>query len=114
MSIEAVRKEQLTVESSKAPTGSMGQKLLISGNAIALRMWNEVPGDGEAKAAAARNYETVGYALEGEAELIIEGKTIRLEPGISWTVPEGKEHTYKIISPFKAIEATHPSARGDG
>lgn len=106
--------DALTVNAEKAPLGSMGQKLLISGNAIALRLWDEAPGDGEQKSAAARSYETVGYVLEGKAELTIEGKTIALNPGVSWTVPEGTEHSYKIIESFKAIEATHPSARGDG
>ncbi|EDX87513.1 conserved hypothetical protein [Synechococcus sp. PCC 7335] len=104
----------LTVDVDKAQTGSMGQKLLVSGNAIAMRLWDEQPGDGEQKQAAARNYETVGYVLSGRAELTIEGKTIMLEPGISWTVPEGTEHSYKILEPFRAVEATHPSARGDG
>lgn len=104
----------LTVDVQSAPIGSMGQKLLISGNALALRLWDEEPGDGELKSAVARPYETLGYVLEGKAELTIEGKTIILEPGISWAVPEGKEHTYRILESFKAIEATHPSARGDG
>jgi quercetin dioxygenase-like cupin family protein len=103
----------LTVNIDQADVGSMGQKLLISGNAIAMRLWDEQPGDGEQKSAAARNYEVVGYVLSGKAELTLEGKTIALEPGTSWTVPEGVEHSYKIIEPFRAIEATHPSARGD-
>ncbi|MEO0646781.1 MAG: cupin domain-containing protein [Cyanobacteria bacterium J06650_10] len=114
MTTQNLNADALTVGVETAPLGSMGQKLLISGNAIALRLWNETPGDAEQKTAAARNYETVGYVLEGKAELIIEGKTISLEPGVSWTVPEGTEHTYKIFEPFKAVEATHPSARGDG
>ncbi len=105
---------ELTVEASQAKTGSMGQKLLISGNAIAMRLWDEQPGDGQQKTAAARNYETVGYVLSGRAELTLDGETIMLEPGTSWTVPEGSEHFYKILEPFRAVEATHPSARGDG
>ncbi len=104
----------LTVSADQAETGSMGQKLLISGNAIAMRLWDEQPGDGEQKAAAARNYETVGYVLSGRAELTLKDKTITLKPGTSWTVPEGAEHSYKILEPFRAVEATHPSARGDG
>jgi len=92
----------------------MGQKLLVSGNAISMRLWDEEPGDGKAKSAVARNYETVGYVLSGRAELTIEGNTISLEPGVSWVVPEGTDHSYKIIETFQAVEATHPSARGDG
>ena len=113
MTTQNLNADALTVGVEEAPAGSMGQKLLISGNAIALRLWDEVPGDGQQKSAAARNYETVGYVLEGKAELTIEENTIRLEPGVSWTVPEGVSHTYRILEPFKAVEATHPSARGD-
>jgi len=105
---------KLMVDTQGAPIGSMGQKLLVSGNAIAMRLWDEDPGEGEAKSAAARNYETVGYVLSGRAELTIERKTLSLEPGVSWVVPEGTEHSYKIIEKFRAVEATHPSARGDG
>lgn len=104
--------EDLALSADRADTGSMGQKLLISGNAIAMRLWDEQPSDGE-KSATARNYEVVGYVLSGRAELTVEGKTIRLEPGMSWTVPEGAKHSYKILAPFRAVEATHPSARGD-
>lgn len=105
---------KLTVDMQEAPTGSMGQKLLVSGNALSMRLWDEEPSDGEAKSAAARNYETVGYVLNGRAELTLGSKTLLLEPGTSWVVPERTEHSYKIIETFRAIEATHPSARGDG
>jgi len=111
---EAIPTAELTVKTSEAPTGSMGQKLLISGNAMALRLWDETPGDAEQKSATARNYETLGYVLEGKAELTIEGETITLTPGMSWAVPEGTAHSYKILEKFQAVEATHPSARGDG
>ncbi len=114
MTIQESTAADLTVDAGQAETGSMGQKLLISGNAIAMRLWDEQPGDGKQKAAVARNYETVGYVLSGRAELTVEGKTITLEPGTSWTVPEGAEHSYKIVEAFRAVEATHPSARGDG
>ena len=114
MTIQESTTEDLTVDAGQAKTGSMGQKLLISGNAIAMRLWDEQPGDGNQKEAAARNYETVGYVLSGRAELTVEGETITLEPGTSWTVPEGAKHSYKILEAFRAVEATHPSARGDG
>ncbi|MEM8505509.1 MAG: cupin domain-containing protein [Cyanobacteria bacterium P01_D01_bin.1] len=103
----------LTVNVDQADTGSMGQKLLVSGNVIAMRLWDEQPGDGEQKPAVARNYEVVGYVLSGRAELTLDGKTIALESGMSWTVPEGVKHSYKITEPFRAVEATHPPARDD-
>ena len=102
----------LTVEKSEADVGDMGQKLLVSGDHISLRLWEEQPGDGESKPMASRSYETVGYVIEGKAELTLADKTIALEPGMSWVVPQEAEHAYKILAPFRAIEATHPPARG--
>jgi mannose-6-phosphate isomerase-like protein (cupin superfamily) len=36
--------------------------------------------------------------------------TLLLEPGDSWIVPRGAHHSYRILEPFSAIEATHPPA----
>jgi len=35
---------------------------------------------------------------------------VLLEPGDCWVVPRHARHTYKILEPFTAIEATHPPA----
>lgn len=103
--------DNLTVKASEATTGENGQKLLISGSAIALRQWNQEPGDATAKPARSSDYETVGYVIQGKAELTVSGQTIMLEPGVSWVVPKGAEHSYKILETFQAVEATHPPAR---
>lgn len=112
MSNRPMQAANVTVSTSNANTGEMGQKLLISGDMIALRLWDEQPGDGTDKTTHTRDYETVGYAIEGRAELTLADKTIVLEPGVSWVVPQGAEHSYRILEPFRAIEATHPPARG--
>ncbi len=112
MNIQSTPDADLTVSTQDAETGNMGQKLLISGDKIALRMWDEAPGDAASKSARSSSYETAGYVIEGRAELTIAGKTIVLEPGISWVVPQGTEHSYKILERFRAIEATNPPARG--
>lgn len=112
MNINSVSPQDLTVSTAEASTGDMGQQLLISGDAIALRLWDEQPADSQDKPVTARSYETAGYVLSGRAELTIEGKTLVLEPGVSWIVPQGTDHTYRILEPFRAIEATHPPARG--
>lgn len=92
-----------------SPKGDMGQKYLASGIGLSMRLWeNEQPG--EAKPITSRNYETVGYVIQGRAELLMEGQTLLLEAGDSWTVPKGARHTYKIQEPFTAIEVTHPPA----
>ena len=93
-----------------ARTGPMGQKYLAKGVNVALRMWDEVPGEAP-KAPEAREYETVGYVVSGQAEIHFDGHVVALEQGDSWVVPQGVNHTYRIIAPFTAVEATSPPAR---
>lgn len=100
------------VDSRHSPRGAMGQKYLASGIHVAMRLWEEEPEEG--KAASRREYETVGYVLEGRAELVIEGQTVVLEPGDSWVVPRDAEHRYHILERFKAVEATSPPAHAHG
>lgn len=98
------------VSSEQSPSGDMGQKYLVSGKSLSMRLWqNEQPT--ESKPARTREYETVGYVISGKAELHLEGQVIKLEPGDSWLVPKGASHTYKIIESFTAVEATSPPAR---
>lgn len=98
------------VDSTHSPKGEMGQKYLASGTSIAMRLWeDEQPG--ETKPEVKRDYETVGYALKGRAELYIGSQMVLIEPGDSWVVPKGAIHTYKILEPFTAVEATAPPAR---
>jgi quercetin dioxygenase-like cupin family protein len=100
------------VSEKSAPKGSMGQTYLVSGKRLAMRLWdNEAPG---AKASDRREYETVGYVIAGRAELRLEGQTIRLEAGDSWLVPAPAEHSYRILEPFTAVEATAPPAQVHG
>jgi len=101
------------VDSTHSPTGKQGQKYLASGKAVAMRLWErEEPGD--AKPTARRAYETVGYVLEGRAELVLEGQTVTLSRGDSWVVPKDAEHTYRILETFSAVEATSPPAHAHG
>ena len=86
------------VSSGHSPRGEMGQKYLATGKAVSMRLWDGEEPD-EPKPEAAREYETV-----------LEGQTVRLEPGDSWLVPKGAVHTYKILEPFTAVEATSPPA----
>jgi quercetin dioxygenase-like cupin family protein len=98
------------VSSDASPTGDMGQKYLASGIRMAMRLWEQEP-PGEPKPATRRDYETIGYVLKGRAELHIEGQMVLLEPGDSWVVNKGKEHRYKILDTFRAVEVTSPPAR---
>ena len=78
-----------------------------------MRMWENQP-PAEPKAEAQRDYETVGYVIGGRAELHLEGQMVLLETGDSWVVPKGARHTYKILEPFTAVEATYPPAQVHG
>jgi quercetin dioxygenase-like cupin family protein len=74
-----------------------------------MRLWEEER-PGASKPPTARDYETLGYVIGGRAELHLEGQMVLLEPGDSWVVPRGASHTYKILEPFTAVEATSPPA----
>jgi mannose-6-phosphate isomerase-like protein (cupin superfamily) len=100
------------VSSKTSPRGDMGQTYLASGKRVSMRLWrNEEP---QSMPVTEREYETVGYVISGRAELELEGQTVRLEPGDSWLVPAGARHTYRILEPFTAVEATAPPAQVHG
>lgn len=97
------------IDSSTSPTGPGGQRYLATGRHMAMRLWSrEEPND--AKESARRSYETVGYVIEGRAELESEGQKVLLGPGDSWLVPADAEHRYIILETFTAVEATCPPA----
>ena len=95
---------------AEAERGAMGQMYLARGSSLSMRMWDNVSAEEHCESAA-REYETVGYVIDGQAELTVDGQTIRLLPGDSWVVPKDTPHSYKIISSFTAVEATTPPAR---
>jgi len=100
------------VSGASLPKGAMGQVYLASGKRVSMRLWRDE--EPQAKGAVRRDYETAGYVIAGRAELTIEGQTIRLEPGGSWLIPAGAEHSYRIIEVFTAVEATAPPAQVHG
>lgn len=101
------------VSSDASPKGQMGQKYLAAGITTEMRLWESEP-PGESKPETTRPYETVGYVIQGKAELNIEGQTVLLEPGDSWVINKGQRHSYKILEPFTAVEATSPPASVHG
>jgi quercetin dioxygenase-like cupin family protein len=101
------------VEAGSSPRGELGQKYLVAGKRVSMRLWIDEPG-GKLKAPTKREYETVGYAIAGSAKLELEGQTLNLHAGDSWLVPAGAMHHYTIIKPFTAVEATAPPAEVHG
>lgn len=101
------------IDSDHSPTGSMGQKYLVSGRLMSMRLWEDLQ-PGQQKEPSAREYETVGYAIKGRAQLDIEGQSVLLGAGDSWVVPKGSRHSFTILEPFTAVEATSPPAQVHG
>lgn len=109
MADEQPDKSLKKVTSAHSPRGELGQKYLADGKSLSMRMWeDEEPG--KPKPEVSRDYETVGYVIEGKAQLHLEGQQVLLEKGDSWLVPKGASHTYEILERFTAVEATSPPA----
>jgi len=101
------------IDSHESPTSKMGQKYLASGKTVSMRLWEDLQ-PGKPNETRAREYETVGYAIKGRAQLDIEGQSVLLGAGDSWVVPKGSRHSYTILEPFTAVEATTPPAEVHG
>jgi quercetin dioxygenase-like cupin family protein len=101
------------VSSAHSPVGDEGQVYLASGKRVSMRLWRDEEPTRD-KPLSKHDYEVVGYVIAGRAELLIEGQTVRLEPGDSWVVPADAEHTYRILERFTAVEATAPPAQVHG
>jgi len=100
------------IDSTYSPRGPMGQVYLAAGKRISMRLWREE--SGTVTAPTTREYETVGFVIEGSAELDSEGQRVRLDAGDSWVVPRGASHQYRIVDRFVAVEATSPPAEIHG
>jgi quercetin dioxygenase-like cupin family protein len=57
------------VEAASSPRGEMGQKYLVAGKRVSMRLWVLEPGS-KVEAATSRDYETVGYVISGRAKLL--------------------------------------------
>ncbi|MDF9800690.1 quercetin dioxygenase-like cupin family protein [Catalinimonas alkaloidigena] len=98
------------IDSTHSPEMKNGEKFLASGKGVSMRMWEDESPNMN-KPEVSRPYETVGYVLKGKAELHSEGQVVTLEAGDSYLVPKEAKHTYKILEPFSAVEATSPPSQ---
>ena len=109
----AVDTSVMKMDSHFSPRGRRGQKYLASGVRMSMRLWENIP-PGDEKPLTSRDYETIGYAIKGRAELLLEGQLVLLGAGDSWVVPRGAAHSYRILETFTAVEATSPPAEVHG
>jgi hypothetical protein len=77
------------VNSEYSPLGEIGQKYLVSGKKVSMRIWKDIP-PSDSKSPSQRAYETVGYVLKGRAELHIGTPVVMLEAGSSCWCPKGR------------------------
>lgn len=100
------------LSAADAQPGSHGEAQAIQGASMALRVWNEGPNVKKGGGDHASDYDTVGYVIDGQAELRSGEQSWLLTKGDSWFVPKGAMHHYHIEESFQAVEATSPPARG--
>ncbi len=94
------------IHCDEATIGDTGQQYLATGKNVGLRRWSELPGDSSRE--TCRSYEAVGYLVSGKMEFTLDGTKVVLVGGDSWLVPAGAVHSYCILEPIVAIEATSP------
>ena len=89
------------VEAGSSPRGEMGQKYLVAGKHVSMRLWIiDEPGV-KLKAPTTRDYETVGYVISGSAKLDLEGQTLNLKAGDSWLVPAFTDYFPRRSTPLQ-------------
>lgn len=89
-------------------TKSATPETLATGDAVALRRWEEAAG--EAGDLHTREYETVGTVVEGRLEVTVDGATRTVGAGEGYVVAAGAERRYRVLDDLVAIEATSPPA----
>ncbi|MVN87323.1 cupin domain-containing protein [Deinococcus sp. HMF7620] len=95
------------VSQSDTTHGPEGEHHLIRGEQSSMRLWHREEPSGE-KPETMNEYETLGYVIEGRAELTVDGQTIALAPGDSYRVPMNAPHAYRILETLTAVEVTSP------
>ena len=68
------------ISSKDAPAGPHGEVALAKGELIGMRMWRDEPPTDD-KPSTTSEHETVGYVISGRAKLVLEDRTVVLEPG---------------------------------
>ncbi|GGR18707.1 cupin domain-containing protein [Deinococcus ruber] len=86
-------------------------KTLVQGERVALRLWSgEVPGTH--KEMHTSPYETVGYVLQGRAEVEVNNERHTVGVGDTYLIPQGAMHTYHFLETFSAVEAISQPEEG--
>jgi quercetin dioxygenase-like cupin family protein len=103
--------ETVMVRGERAPEGEQGEKLLVNGERMAMRLW-EREAAGTRKQEHKNSYEYVAYVVEGALRVTIDGHTFEVRRGDSYCVPPDTIYSLEILEEATVVEATSPSDRG--
>jgi quercetin dioxygenase-like cupin family protein len=99
------------VRGEHAPRGERGEKMLVNGARMGLRLWEREPA-GTRKPEHSNPYEYVAYVLAGALRVTVEGHSFEARAGDSYCVPADTKYALEILEEATVVEATCPSDRG--
>lgn len=111
MSSEPRHAETVMVRGAHAAQGERGEKLLVNGQRMALRLWEREPA-GTSKPEHSNAYEYVAYVVAGALRVTIDRHSFEVGRGDSYCVPAGAKYALEILEEATVVEATAPSDRG--
>ncbi len=103
--------ESVMVRGAQAASGERGERLLVNGASMAMRLWEREPA-GTKKPEHSNPYEYVAYVLEGALRVTIDGHSFEVGRGDSYCVPADSTYSLEILEEATVVEATCPSDRG--
>ncbi|MDQ3806409.1 MAG: cupin domain-containing protein [Acidobacteriota bacterium] len=103
--------ETVMVRGEHAPRGERGERMLVNGARMGLRLWEREPA-GTRKPEHSNPYEYVAYVLEGALRVTLDGHSFEVRAGDSYCVPAETKYALEILEEATVVEATCPSDRG--
>jgi quercetin dioxygenase-like cupin family protein len=103
--------ETIMVRGEQAARGRSGERLLVNGQHMAMRLWEREPA-GTKKPEHSNSYEYVAYVLEGTLRVTIDGRSFDVAAGDSYCVPAGSPYSLEVLERATVVEATSPPDRG--
>lgn len=103
--------ETAVVRGDHAASGERGEKLLVNGQHMAMRLW-EREAAGTKKPEHVNPYEYVAYVIDGALRVTLNGHTFEVRRGDSYCVPADTPYSMEILEEATVVEATMPSDRG--
>ena len=104
--------EAVMVRGEHASRGDEGQVLLVNGERMAMRLWQDEKA-GASKGDHSNPYEYVAYVIKGRVRVTMNNHTFEVAAGDSYCVPANTTYSLEIVEQATVVEATSPSDRGD-